>query len=104
MDYCQAAINDNLFWSSVIGAAGSFLHFALGPFLGALSDSIGRRPVIVLCSLLGYPSLLALMLFVYRNTSLYYTFALLPLAELPVLAIWFAFIVDLMEERSAEVE
>ncbi|CAE7026772.1 MFSD14A [Symbiodinium sp. CCMP2456] len=96
--YCQAAIKDNLFWSSIIGAAGSFLHFTLGPFLGALSDTIGRRPVILLCSFLGYPSLMALILFVYRNTSLYYTFALLPLAELPVLAIWFAFIVDLMED------
>ncbi|CAE7724725.1 Ankrd17 [Symbiodinium sp. CCMP2592] len=96
--YCQAAIKDNLFWSSIIGAAGSFLHFTLGPFLGSLSDTIGRRPVILLCSFLGYPSLMALILFVYRNTSLYYTFALLPLAELPVLAIWFAFIVDLMED------
>ncbi|CAE7655642.1 tetA [Symbiodinium pilosum] len=98
LGYCQAAINDNLFWSSVIGAVGSFIHFILGPFLGALSDAVGRRPVILLCSLLGYPSLVALILFVYRNTSLYYTFALLPLAELPVLAIWFAFIVDLMED------
>eukprot|EP00913_Durusdinium_trenchii_P031015 g29047.t2 len=61
--YCQAAINDNLFWATTIGAIGSLLHFVLGPFLGALSDSIGRRPVILLCSLLGYPSLVSLALF-----------------------------------------
>ena len=30
-----------------VGAIGSLLHFVLGPFLGALSDSIGRRPVIL---------------------------------------------------------
>ncbi|CAK9067421.1 unnamed protein product [Durusdinium trenchii] len=97
--YCQAAINDNLFWATTIGAIGSLLHFVLGPFLGALSDSIGRRPVILLCSLLGYPSLVSLALFVYRNVSMYFTFALMPLGELPVLAIWFAFIVDLIEDN-----
>lgn len=96
--YCQAAINDNLFWSTTIGAIGSVLHFVLGPFLGALSDAIGRRPVILLCSLLGYPSLVSLALFVYRNVSMYITFALMPLGELPVLAIWFAYIVDLIED------
>ncbi|CAJ1437718.1 unnamed protein product [Effrenium voratum] len=102
--YCQAAISDNLFWATTVGALGSFLHFALGPFLGALSDTIGRRPVILLCSLLGYPSLVSLALFVYRNVSMYFTFALMPLAELPVLAIWFAFIVDLIEDsRDASV-
>eukprot|EP00435_Cladocopium_sp_Y103_P030924 s1132_g7.t1 len=98
--YCQAAINDNLFWGTTIGAIGSVLHFVLGPFLGALSDAIGRRPVILLCSLLGYPSLVSLALFVYRplaaysegpshrthilsagsgNVSMYITFALMPL-------------------------
>ena len=39
-----------VFWQNGLlpGAIGSVLHFVLGPFLGALSDAIGRRPVILL--------------------------------------------------------
>mmetsp|Transcript_24643 Transcript_24643/g.51205 ORF Transcript_24643/g.51205 Transcript_24643/m.51205 type:complete len:472 (-) Transcript_24643:98-1513(-) len=95
--YCKAAVNDNVEWSTIMGFVASAMHFMLGPFLGALSDTVGRRPVIITSTLLSLPVVIAFALGVYGDLSLYVAFALTPLNDLPVLAIWFAYVVDLLK-------
>lgn len=97
--YCKSAVTDNLAWQTGVGVVTSIVHATLGPLLGAMSDAKGRRPVLVLGNILKAPCIIALGMYAFFHLSLYPVLFLVPLAELPIFAVWFAYITDCLKNK-----
>jgi len=98
-EYCKKAVTDSVWWTSLMSVISAAVHIGLGPALGALSDAFGRKPIIIICESLKLIPSLSFALFVFfSEISLYFWYALSVFTFLPVLAVWFALITDLIIE------
>lgn len=101
--YCRDAVTEDLRWTVTLGVISSIVHFVVAPMLGTLSDAWGRRPLLIACAALGLAPAVAQTLFVYFDVSLYISFALSPLASLPVGSLFFAYITDRVSDTRSRV-
>jgi MFS family permease len=60
---CQDALSKAALVRSIVGGVGAALMFFLAPMIGRVSDSFGRRPLLMVASLLALPSPIALILY-----------------------------------------
>lgn len=97
--FCVAAVDDSVAWTSRMGFVISALAVVLSPSLGVLSDSYGRRPVIVACQAIRMLPDIALGLHVYLNVSFYLWYALSALSGVNVLGCFFALVTDLVKQQ-----
>merc|ERR1712232_1414052 len=97
VQHCKNAVNDNVKWTGIASTIAVVVHICLGPAIGVISDAYGRKPVIVVCGVLGLIPSVAQALFIYWNVSLYLWYGLYLFSHLPVVAAWFALITDLVE-------
>jgi MFS family permease len=97
MQYCARAVNDNVTWTTRMNILHALVQICLGPCLGMLADSFGRRPAIIGCKILTIFPLIAQALFLYYNTSLYLWYALQVFDFLPIAALWFSLITDVFD-------
>lgn len=93
--YCKDAILDEVAMNQRMGVIVPCMHLVTWPALGVLSDSYGRRPVILLCFLVAFLSIFMVFLFVFFDVSLYWYFVVNPFAAFPPGVVWYAYTTDI---------
>jgi DHA1 family tetracycline resistance protein-like MFS transporter len=92
---CRAATDKAVDLAVILGTVAPVMHILFAPWLGALSDAIGRRPVIAVCSVLKFTHELFRGLHMFCGLSLRVSFFLIPLADIPFAGVCFAYMADL---------
>lgn len=95
--YCQAALATSTWWTTALSVLSCLVPFFIAPVLGPISDSVGRWPVLVACSICQVIPGVALVLHCYCGLSLYPVLILLPLTDVPVTSTILAACVDVVE-------
>lgn len=98
MPGCQKAVEDNVHLTMILGAVNPVFCLILGPMFGALSDSFGRRPILILIQSFFFLTPLFRSLYVFYGLNLEIAFWLTPLAEIPITGLMAAFFSDYVED------
>jgi len=92
--YCHAAVPEVMKLQVVMGLAGPIIHFAVGPALGSLSDSYGRKPIVLFIRVSRFVSMFANFAVVWFGFSVWWSIFLAPFGMIPAVGVPFAWYIE----------
>lgn len=102
-EFCKKAFMDFTAWKTGLSCVGFLIKFMLAPTLGVLSDTLGRRPVLVTCCLLQLFPLISMMLHVNLGLNLQIALVLTVTGDLPLLGLALAYAADRLQDQHARM-
>lgn len=96
--HCSKGVMDLTQVNTYVGLVAPIVQILLGPALGSLSDAYGRRPVLISVWVLGFLPQIFVASHLYRGTSLWMSYYLVPLSDLPSSAVSYAYVIDIVRD------
>eukprot|EP00930_Biecheleria_cincta_P082249 TRINITY_DN72010_c0_g1_i1.p1 TRINITY_DN72010_c0_g1~~TRINITY_DN72010_c0_g1_i1.p1 ORF type:complete len:592 (+),score=75.13 TRINITY_DN72010_c0_g1_i1:206-1981(+) len=94
LPFCQAAVPEVMKLSVVLGLAAPIVHLLFGPTLGALSDSYGRKPIIIVIRICRLIAMCANYAVSWFGLSIWWSIILAPFGMIPIVGIPFAWYIE----------
>lgn len=94
VQFCHAAVPDVMKLQVVLGLAAPIVHLICGPSLGALSDSYGRKPVIIVIRVCRLIAMCANYAVSWFGLSIWWSIILAPFGMIPIVGVPFAWYIE----------
>lgn len=94
VEFCHAAVPEVMKLQVVLGLAAPIVHLICGPTLGALSDSYGRKPIIIVIRVCRLIAMCANYVVSWFGLSIWWSIILAPFGMIPIVGVPFAWYIE----------
>lgn len=94
VQYCHAAVPEVMKLQVVLGLAAPIVHLICGPTLGALSDSYGRKPILIVIRVCRLIAMCANFAVSWFGLSIWWSIIFAPFGMIPIVGVPFAWYIE----------